>query len=61
MGLSAGTSIQVGAVFILFICSFCGVSIPLALINDKTKQYLPFLNALAAGIMLGLALVSLFV
>ncbi len=51
-------SLQIAAIFVLFIASFLGISLPFAIPAAYTKAIIPFVNALAAGVMVGLALVS---
>lgn len=57
---SPATSLQIGGIFILFIASFAGVTIPITAVNENMKGILALLNATSAGIMLGLALVRIF-
>ncbi len=51
-------SLQIAAIFVLFIASFLGIALPFAVPDATMKAIIPFVNALAAGVMLGLALVS---
>lgn len=52
--------IQLIAIFVLFVASFSGVNIPLLLIKKEFEYTLPLINAMAAGVMLGLAMVTSF-
>ena len=54
---SPATSLQIGGIFILFMASFLGVTIPITTVKENMKEILALLNAASAGIMLGLALV----
>lgn len=58
MTIGEGEALQIASTFILFLASFIGVSIPFAVTSANMKAIVPFVNALAAGVMLGLALVS---
>ncbi len=51
-------SLQIAAIFVLSFASFLGIYLPFALPHEFIKAIIPFVNALAAGVMLGLALVS---
>ena len=55
--MEEGLAIQISAIFVLFLASCAGVSFPIMFLTERMLQLLPLLNALAAGVMLGLALV----
>lgn len=54
-------SLQIAAIFVLFIASFLGIALPFAVPDATMKAIIPFVNALAAGVMLGLALVRILI
>jgi hypothetical protein len=50
--------LQLVAVLVLFLASLVGVNIPLLFITRELEYLLPLINAMSAGVMLGLAMVS---
>jgi hypothetical protein len=49
--------LQLVAVLVLFLASLVGVNIPLLFITKELEYLLPLINAMSAGVMLGLAMV----
>lgn len=56
--LDEGESLKIASIFILFAASLFGILLPLYFQNEILKSMVPAMNALAAGVMLGLAFVS---
>ncbi len=53
--------IQIFAIVMLFMVSLIGMSMPLMLLTENDRKIFPYINSLAAGIMIGLSMVSIFV
>lgn len=56
-----GFALKISSIFVLFLASLFGISLPLVCTGEWFFKSLPLLNSTAAGVMLGLALVSLFI
>lgn len=55
--MEAGLILKISSIFILFMGSLLGIALPLVCKGEWFYKSLPVLNAAAAGVMLGLALV----
>lgn len=53
--------IQIFAIVMLFMVSLIGMSMPLMLLTENDRKIFPYFNSLAAGVMIGLSMVSVFV
>lgn len=56
--METGLALKISSIFILFLASLLGIALPLVCKGEWFYKILPLLNATAAGVMLGLALVS---